>query len=50
MDGSGEVTVGEGTLAKWLLRVGRRVSVYQWPSVELRVEFYLMVFNVNDEC
>lgn len=45
MDGSGEVTIGEGTLAKWLLRVGRRVSVCQWPSMELRVEFYLHGFQ-----
>lgn len=45
MDGSGELTVGEGTLAKWLLRVGRTVSVCQWPSVELRVEFYLHGFQ-----
>lgn len=34
MDGSGEVMVGEGTLATWLLRVGRRVSVCQWSSME----------------
>lgn len=45
MNGSGEVMVGEGTLATWLLRVGRRVSVCQWSSMELRVEFYLHGFQ-----